>query len=73
MVVKINQNMYLTMNNLKRFGQMIATYQFIPNINMPDFKSIQVQPNTSLYINKLIEVQGNIDKSVLPDIEKGSK
>lgn len=57
-------------DQFKDLAKMIATYQFIPNINMPDFKSIQVQPNTSLYINKLIEVQGNIDKSVLPDIEK---
>lgn len=57
-------------DQFKDLAKMIATYQFIPNINMPDFKSIQVQPNTSLYIDKLIEVQGNIDKSVLPDIEK---
>lgn len=57
-------------DQFKDLAKMIATYQFIPNINMPDFKSIQAQPNTSLHIDKLIEVQGNIDKSVLPDIEK---
>ena len=57
-------------DQFKDLAKMIATYQFIPNINMPDFKSIQTQPNTSLCIDKLIEVQGNIDKSVLPDIEK---
>ena len=57
-------------DQFKDLAKMIATYQFIPNINMPDFKSIQTQPNTSLHIDKFIEVQGNIDESVLPDIEK---